>query len=237
MENINAYQLENCENDNIGFEDNSIINSDKDIEVYFRNIEENLFKYIKEADIVLGCVAWLTSETILTALAEKRAVSIIVQKEDFLRPDMNSSSNKDKWKKKLKYYYNNLKSDLCRYEFGNILNSISYCTDPTIEPIRCVGNYNKDKKPAFPRMHNKFLVFAKRLDNNEQELPEVIPYGVWTGSYNLSKNAQRSLENAIFIRDNDIVNAYYKEFGQIAAMSEPLDWESEWIAPEWRIGS
>ena len=54
-----------------------------DIEVYFKNIEEELIKKINNADIILGCVAWFTNEKILRALAKKDGVSIIVQKEDF----------------------------------------------------------------------------------------------------------------------------------------------------------
>ena len=65
----------------------------------------------------------------------------------------------------------------------------------------------------------------------------MIPYAVWTGSFNLTKNASYSFENAIYTTDSEIVRAYYNEYGQIASMSEPLDWESDWIEPEWRIGS
>ena len=120
------------------------------------------------------------------------------------------------------------------------MGKLSVCYDDTIEPIRCVGNHNSKKVPAFPRMHNKFLVFSNFgekedlakgysmvLDNCE----------VWTGSYNLTKNAINSLENAVLIKNNIIAKAYYDEFCQIFALSEPLDWESTWCAPEFRIGT
>ncbi|WP_202972284.1 phospholipase D-like domain-containing protein [Vibrio parahaemolyticus] len=94
--------------------------------------------------------------------------------------------------------------------------------------------------PAFPSMHNKFLIFA-----NVQEIQnsfghthnKVTPYGVWIGSFNLTKNASMSLENALYITEPDIVDAYFKEYGQIAAMSEKLDWTTDWAAPQWRIGT
>ena len=63
------------------------------------------------------------------------------------------------------------------------------------------------------------------------------PYEVWTGSFNLTYNASASLENAIVVKHPEIVWAYYREWEQIEAISEPLDWKSEWSAPEWRIGS
>lgn len=236
MDNYNSYHLENVEDDSTSFEDNSVIDSERDTQVYFRNIERHLLRYIEEAHVVLGCVAWLTSEPILEALATKDYISIIVQKEDFLRPDMDSG-NRNSWKKWLQEKYMSLQSSLDRFMFDNFLRYVSYCADPSIEAIRCVGNYNRDKQPAFPRMHNKFLIFAKIVEVDEDSWGRVIPYGVWTGSFNLTKNATYSFENAIYTTDSEIVRAYYKEYGQIASMSEPLDWESDWIEPEWRIGS
>ena len=39
------------------------------------------------------------------------------------------------------------------------------------------------------------------------------------------------------IDDPAVVTAYYHEYEQIFALSEPLDWSSEYVDPEWRIGS
>lgn len=234
MENLNEYQLDNDGNYDRNFTDNSV-KSKSGVSVFFRDIEENLLTQIKKSDAVFGAVAWLTSYSILDALAEIQNVSLIVQKEDFLRPDVGSKSN---FKNTLRNKYSNLKCDLTRYSFGNILSSVSVCSDPFLEPVRCVGNHNRDKKPAFPRMHNKFLIFARvEKSKNKHGVETVIPYAVWTGSFNLTKNATMSLENALYITDEEIVKAYFEEYGQIAAMSEPLDWRSDWSAPEWRIGT
>lgn len=234
MNDLNSYQLENDGNYDRNFTDNSVA-SNSGVTVYFRGIEEKLLQHIKESDAVFGAVAWLTSFPILDALARLNNVSIVVQKEDFLRPDVDSSYN---FKKILHKKYKALKCNLTRYSFSNILSSISVSSDPSIDPIRCVGNHNSEKKPAFPRMHNKFLIFAKVEEGAQKDSIETItPYAVWTGSFNLTKNATMSLENALFITDSKIVNAYFEEYGQIAAMSEELDWKSDWAAPEWRIGT
>ncbi|WP_017446854.1 phospholipase D-like domain-containing protein [Gayadomonas joobiniege] len=234
MNNLNEFQIENDGNFDQNFEDNSVSDA-KGIEVYFRNIESILLSHIEKADAVFGAVAWLTSYTILDALAKKDNVSIIVQKEDFLRPDVGSRTDfKDTLRKK----YRNLKCDLTRYSFGNILSSVSVASDPSLDPVRCVGNHNRDKSPAFPRMHNKFLIFSKvEPSSDDHGIEKVTPYGVWTGSFNLTKNATLSLENALYIKDELIVKAYFREYGQIAAMSEELNWNSDWAAPEWRIGT
>ncbi|MFW3413125.1 hypothetical protein ACN9J3_10370 [Aliarcobacter butzleri] len=235
VKNLNNFQLDNDGNFSDSFIDNSVSSTSTGITVYFRDIEQKLLEHISKADAVFGAVAWLTSYSILDALAKKDNVSIVVQKEDFLRPDLDSRND---FKTTLRQKYNALKCNLERYSFKNILSQVSVCSDPSIEPIRCVGNHNKDKKPAFPRMHNKFLIFAKVEPSTDGSSHETItPYGIWTGSFNLTKNATASLENALYITEKDIIDAYFKEYGQIAAMSEELDWSSEWVAPEWRIGT
>lgn len=209
------------------------------VSVYFRNLEDKLIEHIKNCDVVVGCVAWLTNERILDALS-KVECAIVVQKEDFLRPDMGSKSD---WNKRLRGMYNNLKLSIGRDWVGGVLSNMSVCGDPEIQGVRCVGNYNYEKKPAFPRMHNKFLVFCKLNnsddgdDSNTFNPPALIPKYVWTGSFNFTQNAIMSLENAVVLRQPEIVNAYYAEWTQIEAISEPLDWESVWCAPQWRIGT
>jgi PLD-like domain len=206
--------------------------------VLFKNLESELIGRIEEADVILGCVAWLTSESILRALSKKEGVSIIVQKEDFLRPDLGSTSN---WTSTLQKLYNAIPSNLSRYDeglTGTALHMMSFATDPKIEAIRCVGNHNSNKVAAFPRSHHKFVVFCKCLENSSKGSGlNYRPYSVWTGSYNFTKNAGQSFENAVVSSDANIVNAFMKEYGQIAALSEHLDWNSSWTAPEWRIGT
>ena len=71
--------------------DPSTRNADGSVEVVFRNIEQRLIDEIRTSKVVMGCVAWLTSGPILDALAEVQGVSIVVQKEDFLRPDIDAA--------------------------------------------------------------------------------------------------------------------------------------------------
>lgn len=62
--------------------------------VYFRNLEKHLVNHIKSADIVLGAVAWLTSYAVLDALAQdNKDVVFVIQKEDFLRPDIGTKND------------------------------------------------------------------------------------------------------------------------------------------------
>jgi len=236
--NLNKYQLENYNLEGVGeIQDNSV-HDDCGVSVYFRDIETKLIEHITRANAVFGAVAWLTSPEILDALSLPEQVQIIVQKEDFLRPDQDDQSG-DEWKKLLHSKYSKLKFTIPRGDFDHwILGATTMDNIYPLDPVRCAGCHNIAKKSAFPRMHNKFLVFANIEQGDDGGCPFYIiePYAVWTGSFNFSKNATNSLENALYITNNNIVEAYFKEYTQIAAISEKLDWTSSWISPEWYIG-
>ncbi len=219
--------------------------------VIFREHKEELLKYINKYNSILGCVAWLTDYDLLKALATKKIVSIIVQKEDFLRPDIDGGGKS----KKLSELYNSLPTgNRLNLPLSMIAGELSLASDPTLEAIRCMGNHNKDKSPAFPRMHHKFLIFTNDFESRSEEdsdansddlfrgfsLYDWKPSKgdcVWTGSYNLSQTATRSLENAVVLQSPRVVEAYVNEWDQIVALSEPLDWKSTWCNPQWFIGT
>lgn len=246
MQNLNDLKIVVDYGDvNPSLQDFGISSANVNVQVYFKNIQSHLIRHIRAADIVVGCVAWLTCPSILQALSKKEGVSIIVQKEDWLRPDVNDRGN---WKKNRRARYDKLPAMLSRYDAGlkgTVLSMMSYLGDPSIEAVRCVGNYNSNKNnPAFPRMHNKFIVLCKQTshilvqtENETSEYRNYEPYEVWTGSFNFTKNAGLSFENAVVLKDMTIARAYFQEYAQIAALSEPLDWETEWVQPEWRVGS
>lgn len=228
------------------------------IEVYFRDQVDVLCNEINEADAILGCVAWLTNMKILQSLRSlKYGASIVVQKEDFLRPDNDMNS-----RCKLQHMYQSVPpfygghpwcSGIYTTDLTDSLNTNSDTEDFWDCAIRCCGNHNADRNPSFPRMHNKFLVFGKvgnesldklhdesfgETENESNECYKVFhPYAVWTGSLNLTHSATKSFENAVLIRDKSIATAYMNEWSQIRALSEPLDWDSEWCCPDQRIGT
>ena len=220
----------NADGPDIRQQDHSLIGNP--VSVFFRDHEKILIDQLKKTDFVLGAVAWLTSAPILTALSNvKWGCSILVQKEDFLRPEVRPMSA---WKNTLRERYSKLTCCFERFQLPGIASRLSYAGDPSQAPIRCVGNYNIDKNPAMPRMHHKFLIFCDSPDDYDAPL---IPKAVWTGSLNLTYNATQSFENSILIEDTAIAEAYANEWGQLMALSEPLDWEYNWVAPEFRIGS
>lgn len=212
------------------------------ITAHFGDLKDALIEFIDDSPAIVGCIAWLTDFDILDALAAK-PVALVVQKEDFLRPDTGAGSN---WGRLLRGKYDALRGGFDRFEFPAPLNSASITTDPSVDPIRCVGNHNYDKRPAMPRMHHKFLVRVtprtRPLSPDDDGVyatgyKTVEPTAVWTGSFNFSRNAGMSMENAVVLEDRMIAGAYLDEFARVETLSEVLDWESTWTYPQWRIGT
>ena len=205
------------------------ITADCKIECVFNDIKERLIKEIEKHEVIVGCVAWLTDHDIIRSLHNKN-VCIVVQKEDFLRPDLDETRRSDVLRK----LYSGVKGSFYNWDFG-----YSYCgqvIDEDATAIRCVGNLNTSKNPAHPRMHNKFLIMGKIEDN--AVCPSVIsPEVLWTGSFNFTKTATFSFENALLVREPLIMGAYLNQFMQIYHFSESLDWDSPWVAPVMRIGT
>lgn len=216
------------------------------IKWYFKDIEDALVEEIGRHSMAVGCVAWLTNSKILAALSGMESVSIVVQKEDFLRPDLDRGRI-DNWKRRLRDQYGSLRSSFERHMFTeSILSEMSCCTDPIVDAVRCAGvRGGKHVDGATPRMHHKFIVFIDRHSNEEKSSDQGKrsygynhdPVSVWTGSFNFTANSTASIENAVLIQSRAAAKSYMLEWGQVAALSEPLDWTSEYVDPEWRIGT
>lgn len=193
------------------------------VTVFFRDLKRHLIESIKKYDMILGAVAWITDYEILEELSKKKSL-LVIQKEDFLRPDMKSNlSTNDKLTLK-KLYSSFNKFDATKIATGPFFQDISE-KYKNLPPILCYGIYNKDKMYMTPRMHNKFLTFLKK----EGDL--YFPKAVWTGSLNLTQLSLHSLENAVLIKDDSIANAYAEEMQLLYLNSDTLNWSSEWVNP------
>ena len=201
--------------------------------------------------VCLGAVAWLTDPTVLDAMTTVPTAAL-VQKEDFLRLDSTVIDGGERWKDQLRAQYDAVaRSDrhcdlFIRQNFPDPLGSQSLLGDQGIAGVRCVGFRNDRSANGVrqPLMHNKFLVFARlrdfpdvRDDGDEEPEPLWEPRMVWTGSCNLSRQSHRSRENTIIIRDPVIASAYMREWADLMSLSEPLDWDTEWVAPQWHARS
>jgi hypothetical protein len=169
---------------------------------YFTDILPALIAHIQDSARVYGCIAWLTERNVLNAL-EKVPCNIIVQQEDWSLPIRQSCLPQYQKLTPVPYtYYQQFKPTLrCVRE------------NYTEKAVRSIGAPEAaNTTTALPRMHHKFLIMEK---NNGA-------VGVWTGSFNFTKNATNSLENAVFITDENIVRQYREEFIQLFCLSGEL---------------
>lgn len=205
------------------------------------NLEKAICAWLKDADFAFCCFAWLTNFLVLDALAAlSQGCQIVVQKEDFLRPDSNHNARSHKI---LRSKYAGLRCGFNRMSLPSIAGHLSCGSDDLVEAVRCAGVANTDRRIAAPRMHHKFAVACKCNVVEEAECwgvfrrVEFFPYSVWTGSFNPTCNGARSRENAVIVNSESAANHYVNEWAKVFAISESLDWNSAWSAPEWRIGT
>lgn len=204
---------------------------------YFDLIEDHLIEHIKKASYVVGCVAWLTNSSVIDALASIKGAKIIVNKEEYLSSKMSAgkrayynymrekySTINDLFKinctccckkitecEKFKQTFGNIDIESCIKPMSTESRIVKGCTvlSSAIHACGIVNNFSK--------MHHKFLIF---MDD------DMIPTGVWTGSYNFSRTSKYSLENAIYFNDEACSREYIKEFISIYPYSECSDWRS-----------
>lgn len=94
-------------------QDNIASSHDAKVTCHFKNWKNALLKCIEQADYVIGCVAWFTDNEILAKLKEKNGVCVLVQKEDFLRPDCQSTQSTAAFGQSLRKKYVQIKGTLC----------------------------------------------------------------------------------------------------------------------------
>lgn len=115
------------------------------------------------------------------------STSVVVQKEDFLRPDSATMEGGRRWKDQLRGQYEAVaRSDrhcdlFIRQSFPGPPGTQSLLGDQGIAGVRCVGFRNGRSANGVrqPLMHNKFLVFVRLCDipdnqDNGDEQPEPI---------------------------------------------------------------
>jgi len=147
-----------------------------------------LLEFIKDADIVLGCEAWLTHKKIIKALSKKDLCAIAVQTEKFTK--IRSKSYKKR--------YGELQKWKCE--------ALAKGVQPPIKPVGEEAVGAKRRYGRVARMHNKFLIFC-RLQGGT-----LTPYAVSTGSMNLTENSMQSDENLVVIQNSIVAQRYLEEW-------------------------
>ena len=187
--------------------------------VHFGDLLPALVEFIEGSDAIVGCVAWVTSADVVDALS-LRPVSLIVNKEPALRTTGKASAGRQR------ETLARLVGGLRRRDFPAPLSEMFRNVNDFIDPVRVTGHTGA-RAANSPLMHHKFAV---RLTNGQ-------PTAVWAGSFNWTKNASSSIENAVEIHDTEVAAIYLAEYARVAALSEPMNYTSPRPKPQWHIGT
>ena len=185
-----------------------------DIEVHFRNLEEVLLREVRQADILLGCVAWITSQPILEEIAKKPACLIVDRKLPRMNQKLQGLYKKVQVHPK-DPIYEMLKSG---HGWADYFCYSSKSGRPI--PHTIYGDWNFEAGLYFVDggswryMHHKFLLMLKYNGICSCGKSLYKPT-VWTGSYNFTKNAKTGLENATIIRDPTVCASFLCEFLEV----------------------
>lgn len=209
----------------------------------FSGIRNYLLYQLGNAKYVVGCMAWFTDWNILDfMIANIEGVSLVVQTETYLM----RNDRRDKWREKIKTRYGQLKVfpwERWEAQYPHIFENGTLVRPSTVLKgehtplaVRVEGQkyvkrkcFSSSKAKVQPQaeapeqqeelvekktmMHMKFLIFF-----NEQ----MIPNGLWTGSYNLTMNAAEHSEEVVYyFRDERVIRAHFDKFLKIFATSRP----------------
>ena len=108
-DDLNLLEIQNDYGPDLRLPDNSVRSGA--VSVHFKDLEESFIRHMADADAVVSCMAWLTNPAILKAFRKLRCgACVVVQKEDFLRPDTSSRKG---FAKRLRAEYDAIKQAYC----------------------------------------------------------------------------------------------------------------------------
>ncbi len=152
------------------------------------NIHEEMINIITkyaENKIVVGCVAWLSSQKIIDAFKIAKGVSFIVNDEQYSTWG-GGCITREKYEQ-LPHFP---KSP--RELWKNKLESPMLLAKNIYEPVRCFGTGDERRgnvQLGTPLMHTKFFVIC-----DEKNIPKY----VWEGSMNFTANSSNNIESCNF---------------------------------------
>lgn len=167
---------------------------------------------------VVGTVAWATDEQLMTALGRHtQGTCIVVNKERWLRG----------------YTFRALRPIPLSTLFLSVgMLPPSYSQDYA-QAAWCAGAINVENNVQFPRMHRKDLVFCAK-SRSTHDAPgggPLEPYALWSGSYNLTRTARKSVESASLSWSTVLASHAYRCFLDVLAHSEPLESQATVSSP------
>lgn len=197
--------------------DHSTTNDESDVnqqvDVVLRNLKHHLLDYIRDSSLVFGCVAWLSDDDIIFQMGGK-GLGVVVQRDSFNESLIRSYSLIPCPRLQL----NQSKLSEIVFDFNDESDPIvvNQLMNQRLGEVRCIGYpLNQLNQSALntgvPLMHHKFLISSSNFSIIGSELRVKVD-AVWTGSFNFTTNGNRSLENAVILKQAKVLRAYVGEF-------------------------
>lgn len=158
--------------------------------IFLKDIRDHLLNIISQYDYAVGCMYLFTDEEIADIFKDYKEFKIVLCGSQI--STFGTCKN---------IFTDAPIDDKSRREI------LKYPTPPSIDSSYCR-----------PIMHNKFIVFRKEVLDNKGNVI-IMNDAVWTGSYNFTKNASKSMENAVLIENTEIADLYYEEWVKISAIA------------------
>lgn len=194
----------------------------KEIDLSFFDNEDFIIDEIGKYDAVVGCCPWLTNGKIIEALGMLSSGACIVTDKNAMSKYIDRSLDKLNKIKALEFETTDLPNS--NFFFDQLLRD-----GANTSAVRVFGKPSTHPTEK-PILHYKFLVLCEvnKISRNKIE-----PKSVITGSFNLSKNATKSREMMLTIKDRYIVQCFYDEWAKAYILSENINsFSSEEINPE-----
>lgn len=187
--------------------------------VVFTNLGEVCARFIKGADAVVGCTAWLSNDTVLDALEDVNSVSVIV----------NDDASLDGAHNALRRRYAQLAvGDEVTFQLRRPYSGVLIDHETLISPVAVVGSRRSATRNHPSLMHHKFLVRVEKrpgcacFDRHCEVSGRYVPTAVWTGSFNPTRNGDRNLENAVIIESERVAARFVAEWHWTLRLSRGL---------------
>lgn len=156
---------------------------------------------------LVGTVAWVTDWVLLRKIAAAAAagVCLVVNKEDWLKPGTYAALP--------------ALDHTTLFGSGGMIAPSSSADPAPCAPVWCAGALNTRNYLSFPRMHRKTLILCMRRAPDAY----LVPYAVWTGSFNLTQASRDGVEDAMLVHSAPIAAYAYRQFLAVLAHAETLD--------------
>jgi len=194
------------------------------VRISFGDHKRRLLGLIRHYPAMVGCVSWFTDYDVLDALKD-RWCNFIVNHEEWYAERTTLGKYRELGRNPETTIFPELPANAPADFLRSSMSS----------RFRSVGTASGTPGKSKPKMHHKFVVFCyprsvrcvdgRLVDDPDGQLRILdrrCAAGVFTGSYNVTCNAEASLETSLFIESPAVAQCFYDEYMRVLTISAPV---------------